>query len=171
MKYFFTIHKCLAKDTSILSDVTLCEKALSESDPSAACMAVKRTNASDGFVCDYRKALEATVSDCVIHRNQDSNIFLDLAILCGTIFLFVGALSTNKWKMTVRLGKNLIVIYVVYLAIQALNQFVLKGCQQPSCCKADEYFCHVNKSCISTCSKCSGFTTNPSDFRSFCMQG
>ena len=148
--------------------VTALMEACSVSTTKDTCLAVDLPE-HGGQVCFWKAELEATMSDCVIQRNLDSNLFIDLTVLMVTIFLFVSSLMANRWTMTNSLGRNLIIIYVLYIALQGIQQFALKGCSDTSCCDDGEYFCHVHSSCVSDCAEngsdgcLQNFFTNPDE--------
>eukprot|EP00941_MAST-03F_sp_MAST-3F-sp1_P004582 g4582.t1 len=175
-------HRCIARDSADTTAVNLCASILKTDSQdglgkgnAAQCME-QADVARGGNLCKYMKALEGNMESCVIHRNQDSNLYLDLTILFGTILLFVAALFASKWTMTKKLGQILICIYVLYLLLQAVMQFIVKGCSEYSCCAADEYFCDINNTCVKDCGNdnCGKlgtefyFPKNPNGFKQFC---
>jgi len=62
------------------------------------------------------------IGKCVIFRAMEGNLYLDLAILYGTVFLFVAAMIYNKWKMNNTLAWMLIILYIVYITFQIIMQ-------------------------------------------------
>jgi len=64
--------------------------------------------------CDFPTA----DGKCVIHRNKEGNLYLDLFILYLTVALFVVAMVVNKWKMDMKLAYMLIGLYAAYITYQ-----------------------------------------------------
>jgi Ca2+/Na+ antiporter len=50
-----------------------------------------------------------------------------VAILFCTVFLFLGVLLVNKWKMTPRLGQSLFFLYICYVGY-TIGKEALKTC-------------------------------------------
>jgi len=75
--------------------------------------------------CDAKKQIRPSngenVGKCVIFRAEGGNMFVDLAILYGTVGLFVAAMISTKWKMNNQLAKLLLAMYVVYITYQIIS--------------------------------------------------
>jgi len=61
------------------------------------------------------------VLDHVVLVNNES-ITSEVAILCGTVVLYLGTLVLNRWKIEKRIGVVFVVLYVVYIVYSLLME-------------------------------------------------